>query len=250
MLSLHELSLVASTCNTLREAVAEFLRHELASLHLDHLVANFCEKHGELLTKEERGFFHSRPDKKEGMGRAQQYRIINIGRQWKNRLGQNLRRINCASPAVWIPHRDNDAYFKIRTEEELGRELVELKTVCWLEVAHLLEGVGVGQWEVSLRLKLTDRFTWPHQEGHMSSWKVDDEEVKVGRQWWRALKVALSKERLEVKERVMGKELRAELEVEDHHTGKPTGSFPNVTINYINQASYNTFKHSSSSQVG
>ena len=68
---------------------------------------------------------------------------------------------------------------------------------------------------MSLRLKLTDRFTWPHQEGHMSSWKVDDEEVKVGRQWWRALKVALSKERLEVKERVMGKELRAEMEVEE-----------------------------------
>ena len=242
MLSLHELSLVASTCSTLREAVEEFLRHELASLHLDHLVANFCEKHGELLTKEERGFFHSRPDKKEGLGRAQQYRMINIGRQWKKRLGQNLRRINCASPAVWIPHRDNDTYFKIRTEEELGRELVELKTVCWLEVAHLLEGVAVGQWEVSLRLKLTDRFTWPHQEGHMSSWKVDDEEVKVGRQWWRALKVALSKERLEVKERVMGKELRAELEVEDHHTGKPTGSYPNITINYINQASYNTYQ--------
>ena len=48
----------------------------------------------------------------------------------------------------------------------------------------------------------------------MSSWKVDDEEVKVGRQWWRALKVALSKERLEVEERVMGKELRAEVEVQ------------------------------------
>ena len=62
----------------------------------------------------------------------------------------------------------------------------------------------------------------------MSSWKVDDEEVKVGRQWWRALKVALSKERLEVKERVMGKELRAEMEVEDHHSGKPTGSYPNI----------------------
>ena len=85
------------------------------------------------------------------------------------------------------------------------------------------------------------------EESHMSSWKVDDEEVKVGRQWWRALKVALSKERLEVKERVMGKELRAELEVEDHHRGKPTGSYPN--INYINQASHN-IEHSSPSQVG
>jgi len=42
------------------------------------------------------------------------------------------------------------------------------------------------------------------EESHMSSWKVDDEEVKVGRQWWRALEVALSKERLEVEERVMG----------------------------------------------
>ena len=90
MLSLHELALLASTCNTLREAVAEFLRHEMASLHLDNLVANFCEKHGELLTKEERGFFHSRPDKKEGMGRAQKYRMTSIRRQWKKRLGQNL----------------------------------------------------------------------------------------------------------------------------------------------------------------
>ena len=63
----------------------------------------------------------------------------------------------------------------------------------------------------------------------MSSWKVDDEEVKVGRQWWRALKVALSKERLEVKERVMGKELRAEMEVEED-TGKPTGCCETCSI--------------------
>ena len=65
----------------------------------------------------------------------------------------------------------------------------------------------------------------------MSSWKVDDEEVKVGRQWWRALEVALSKKRLEVEERVMGKELRAELEVEED-TGKPTGCSLLSLINY------------------
>ena len=63
----------------------------------------------------------------------------------------------------------------------------------------------------------------------MSSWKVDDEEVKVGRQWWRALKVALSKERLEVEERVMGKEPRAQLEVEED-TGKPTGCCETCSI--------------------
>ena len=46
--------------------------------------------------------------------------------------------------------------------------------------------------------------------------------MRVGRQWWRALKAATMKEKLEVKERVIGKELRAELEVEEE-TEQPTG---------------------------
>ena len=225
LLSVRELCKVASTCNSLREAVKEFLRHEIASLHLEEMMNLFREKHGELLTQEERRILsRSTGGRKEEMGMVQQYRMVSSGRKWKTHFGnkQQLRRVSCASPAVWIPHKDNSAYFRTKMQEELGREVVELRTVCWLEVTHLLEDVAEGTWEVSIRLKLTDRFTWPHQEGQMSSWKLEDEEVRVGRQWWRALKAATMKEKLEMKERVMGKELRAELEVEEE-TGKPTG---------------------------
>ena len=224
LLTVEELVKVAGTCNSLREAVKEFLRHEIASLHLEELTTLFCEKHGELLTQEERRMlsgFESR-EQNEERGMIEKCRMVSSGRKWKNHLGKERRRVSCVSPAVWIPHKDNSNYFRTKMVEELGREVVELRTVCWLEVTHLFEGVGEGQWEVAIRLKLTDRFTWPHQEGQMSSWKVDEEEVRVGRQWWRALKAASIKERLEVKERVMGKELRAELEVEEK-TGKPTG---------------------------
>lgn len=222
LLSVPELCMVAGTCNSLREAVKEFLRHEVASMHLEDLMALFREKHGELLTQEERRMLSSNESREEERGMSQQYRMVSSGRKWKSHFGQQLRRVSCASPAVWIPHKDNSAYFRTEMQEELGREVVELRTVCWLEVTHLLEGVGQGTWEVSIRLKLTDRFTWPHQEGQMSSWKVEEEEVRVGRQWWRALKAATIKEKLEMKERVMGKELRAEIEVEEE-TGKPTG---------------------------
>ena len=223
LLSVRELCRMASTCNTLREAVKEFLRHEVASLHLQELMNLFREKHGELLTQEERRIMSCTGEKEEERGMIQQYRMVSSGRKWKGHFGQQqLRRVSCASPAVWIPHKDNSDYFRTKMQEELGREVVWLRTVCWLEVTHLLEGVAEGTWEVSIRLKLTDMFTWPHQEGQMSSWKVEDEEVRVGRQWWRALKAASIKEKLEVKERVIGKELRAELEVEEE-TGKPTG---------------------------
>lgn len=224
LLSVRELCRVAGTCTPLKEAVKEFLRHEIASMHLEELMNLFCEKHGELLTQEERRILlSSTGGREEERGMIEQYRMVSSGRKWKAHFGQQqLRRVSCASPAVWIPHKDNSAYFRTKMQEELGREVVELRTVCWLEVTHLLEGVAEGTWEVSIRLKLTDRFTWPHQEGQMSSWKVEDEEVRVGRQWWRALKAATIKEKLEVKERVMGKELRAELEVEEK-TGKPTG---------------------------
>ena len=226
LLSVRELCRVASTCSSLREAVKEFLRHEVASLHLEELMNLFREKHGELLTLEERRILEDtegREEEEEERGMIQQYRMVSSGRKWKAHFGQQqLRRVSCVSPAVWIPHRDNSAYFRSKMQEELGREVVELRTVCWLEVTHLMEEVAEGTWEVSIRLKLTDRFTWPHQKGQMSSFKVEGEEVRVGRQWWRALKAATIKEKLEVKERVMGKELRAEFEVEEE-TGKPTG---------------------------
>merc|ERR1712226_583240 len=38
LLSVRELCKVASTCNNLREAVKEFLRHEIASLHLEEMM--------------------------------------------------------------------------------------------------------------------------------------------------------------------------------------------------------------------
>ena len=106
----------------------------------------------------------------EEIGIAERYRRVSAGRRWKEHFGQHLRRISCASPAVWIPHKDNLEYFRIKADEELGREVVELKTVCWLEVVHLMEGVGVGTWEVSLRLNLLDGFFWPHQEHYMAVW--------------------------------------------------------------------------------
>ena len=235
LLSVRELCKVAGTCSSLREAVKEFLRHEIASLHLEELMTSFRERHGKggaiggLLTQEERRILYQVQGREaEERKMIQQFRMVSSGRKWKAHFGQQIdRRVSCASPAVWIPHKDNSAYFETKFEHTLRREVVELRTVCWLEVTHLLEGVGEGTWEVAIRLKLTDRFTWPHQEGQMSSWKVEDEEVKVGRQWWRALKAATIKEKLEVKERVMGKELRAEIEVEEE-TAKPTGCFPGL----------------------
>ena len=153
-----------------------------------------------------------------------QYRVVAAGRDLHAHFSQEVTRVSCAAAEVAVPHRNNPAYYTVRGEEVLGREVVELKQVCWLAVEHTWEEVGAGRWEVALRLSLLPTFAWPHREGQMSSWRVawpgGEEEERVGRQWWRMMQQRVDRERLTPKEQVMGgANLRVEVEVVE---GRPT----------------------------
>ena len=220
-LTVRELAAVAATCTALRAAVEELLRHEAASLNLGLAMAAFRTMVGSLVTEAE-GRAMGRV---EGAGVAGgRYRAVAEGRALLRHYSQQVNRISCAAEEVVVPHRNNPSYYTLRREEVLGREVVELREVCWLAVEHTWEGVGEGRWEVALRLSLLPTFSWPHREGQMSSWRVawpgGEEEERVGRQWWRMVQQRLDREVLAPREQVIGgANLRVEVEVVE---GRPT----------------------------
>ena len=226
LLPLPQLASLASSCSQLNDAVGEFLRHEVSQHRLTSVLKAFLEMNRQLLTQEEAVEVGGLGQ--QGEGRRRQYRLLARRRHYQ----QQVRRVSCCQDQVWIPHRENSSYMRIRQEEELGRGVVEVRTVCWLQVSHTWPHVSQGRWEVALRLKLLPRFAWPHQEQHMSSWQVrwsggageEREEVRVGRQWWRMLQQASTP-------RSVGRGLRVEAEVVG---GQTTGwlkvSLPSFTM--------------------
>ena len=131
MLTVPELSRVASTCTDLHTAVAEFVRHQCSADRLTEALRDFMARNGELLTESEVKDFQGL----EGWQDLRlQYRLLALREQY-----WQVYRTSCCDPAVWVPHRENSTYYKVRPaspRELQGRNLLELTTVCWLQVKY------------------------------------------------------------------------------------------------------------------
>ena len=138
LLTVPELSRVASTCTDQHTAVAEFVRHQCSADRLTEALRDFMALNGELLTESEVKDFGGLEGWQDVM---LQYRLLSLREKY-----WQVYRTSCCDPAVWVPHRENSTYYRVRPtrpSELQGRNLLELTTVCWLQVKYFSGNVSV-----------------------------------------------------------------------------------------------------------
>ena len=69
-------------------------------------------------------------------------------------------RVSCTDVDSF-PHSINTQYFDLQFDENLKHNVLELKSVCWLEIKHKFKAVKPGKYRAAMRIKFTDQFYWP-----------------------------------------------------------------------------------------
>ena len=115
----------------------------------------------------------------------------------KRMLNMNhAARISVCDSRVHFPHRGNSSYVIVEEDPILGRQIVTIRQICWLEIGHTFP-VTPGIFSVSLRLRVnSENFRWPHEDTDPTIFSVsypsfsgqETKSVSVYRNWWTALK--------------------------------------------------------------
>ena len=105
-------------------------------------------------------------------------------------------RISVSDARVHFPHRGNSSYVVVEEDPILGRQIVTIRQICWLEIGHTFPATP-GIFSVSLRLRVnSENFRWPHEDTDPTVFSVsypsfsgqETKSVSVYRNWWTALK--------------------------------------------------------------
>jgi len=190
-LTLQELSLVAMTCSMFNDMVGEFLRHECCSSKLSTSLGRFLTSNAGLLTLFEQqlaGRLQEQLEEERDISRQDMIKLmVNIVHYKKE-----VNRVSVVQDRVGFPHRDNPTYVVVEMNDLLGREVVRVREVCWLQVNNTWEGVRPGVFKVSILIKIGDNFRWPHTDQQMTHWTVrwpaegvaGEKVVTVSKEWW------------------------------------------------------------------
>jgi len=194
-LHLRDLASLSQACKLFSSRVGEFLRHECCSSKLSDKLNNFMSKNAGLLTKFEQRL--------TGSLEAQLAAGFDTNRQAMFKLLLNMDhynrtvdRVSVVQERVGFPHRGNPSYVLAERDAELGREVVRVITVCWLDLSHTWEGVMPGVYKMAIRVKIGENFRWPHRAEDMTEWTArwpgegvnGEKVVLVSRDWWNCLK--------------------------------------------------------------
>ena len=104
-------------------------------------------------------------------------------------------RVSVSDSRVHFPHRGNSNYVLVEEDPTLGRKIVTVREICWLEIGHTFS-VTPGTYSVSLRLRVNPGdFRWPHKDtdptifslSYPSSSGQESRSVSVYKDWWNAL---------------------------------------------------------------
>ena len=106
-------------------------------------------------------------------------------------------RISVSDERVHFPHRGNSNNVLVEEDPTLGRQIVTIRDICWLEIGHTFS-VTPCTYSVSLRLRVNPEvFRWPHNDKEPTTFSLSyplpsgdqwSTSVNVYSNWWNALK--------------------------------------------------------------
>ena len=91
-------------------------------------------------------------------------RIGGTPNSWRDLKYWN-RHVYIGTDAEEFPHYGNPSYIRRQPYPLLGRDIVRLKTVCWLYFKKNLPQVPAGKYQVSLHFQLRADLSWPSVGG-------------------------------------------------------------------------------------
>jgi len=220
-LSLKDLSRLSQTCQLFSSLVGEFLRHECCSSKLSASLVSFRTRNTGLLSQFEQQLMNSLDSQLAADGditRQAMYKLLANMEHYNKQVD----RVSVVQETVGFPHRGNRTYVAVERDDKLGREVVRVREVCWLQVGYTWEGIRPGVFQVAVRIKIGDNFRWPHRAQEMTHWTVrwpgegvgGEKVVMVNKEWWTMIK------NKQTPGREVGQGLRVEWEeVKGEHTG-------------------------------
>ena len=217
-LNLKDLSSLSQASKDVDNFVGEFLRHECCSAAVIESYRRFARDYGENLTtlRERRVLeeINSRinlvqssgegslpvilvsPERENGLetgniSRVAQYKMLHHRRMFTN----VVQRLSLCDPRVHFPHRGS-GYVTTPVDRDLGRTVVSVDNVCWLQFSTTFEAVEAGAYSMSVLMKVSPDLRLPHRSEDYTEWTVryprdqDDNElnVRVYKNWWNKLK--------------------------------------------------------------
>jgi len=189
---LQDLPQLSRSCSQVNQLVGTFLEHKV-TVKMFTSWDTFNTTNTGLLTEMEQLIAHMR--KKEDMvTRLDMYRLVHVR---PVRLGQAVR-VRCGEQRVTGNYRrgwSHPDFVNFGLDEKLGRKVVKLDKVRWMQLAYTWPMVEVGRYQVEVRMRLEKNFTWPHTKDQPTVWSVkypgeEVEEnlvVEVDRDWWKQI---------------------------------------------------------------
>jgi len=199
-LSLQELSQLSQACKQFDDQVGEFLRHECHARDLQPTkIYEFLQINRKLLTHlESELFIHGDfvlSKEKDELPRKMMYSVLYL--HHCRRLFINCRRVSTTDDSVCFPHRGKNRYIPVRYSDHLDRNIVRVKTACWLQFSHEFRDVSPGRYMVSVQVRVESNLAHGDYESDNATQFIvkypgADAEVKtmsknVFRNWWQQL---------------------------------------------------------------
>ena len=151
-LELKDLLVLSMTSKKMKEHVRLFALHYVLSYSRMEKLQMFLNC--ELLTTEEMALKRRVAQCGEPTLATSLYYLMCIKRY------ANIRRFS-VTEAIDFPHYGNSNYIVKENCQLLGRDIVHLKTVCWLHFKQILPQVTPGTYQVSVHFLLGSNFRWP-----------------------------------------------------------------------------------------
>jgi len=205
-LPVADLARLSRSCRFLHKTIGSYLHHQVSSACLSVAASAFLSSNKELLTLNEQSMFAEIFGEKfsaeMGSCEADSHTFdSNKKLDWwlfkrKKYYQHWSTRISCSDiNLVGFPHRNNPSYVPVEWHEKLKRDVVRVKSVCWLQVNTTFRNLKPGQYQVSLRIQILESFQWPHahDEHTFITAQVKENDVDTGRiskvvlnqTWWR-----------------------------------------------------------------